>query len=181
MGTWAYASGLEVSGIDKLGAELLSADMAQTEACPQVEPTAPQDSGHEPLQSVPMPGAINTVADEYYGALSLDGRHMILTRRAEGCSRLWVGRIFPVVHERERRVVSTGPPSRATQTERGCPTWTGDGMTMISPRVQAHEMATDAAGGRGRASVRDERTRRKENGAWAKFGRPQQRGKANLP
>ena len=94
----AYASGLEVlQEFDKLGVELLSADMARTEAWVRAGlefSTAPQASDHEPMHSVPMPGAINTVADEYYGALSLDGRHMILTRAGRGLQQTVGGEDF---------------------------------------------------------------------------------------
>ena len=80
-----------------------------------------------------MPGAINTLADEYYGALSLDGKDMMLTRAGRGLLQAVGGEdFFPVVHERGRESGLHRSSSRGEHpTERGCPTWSGDGKTMI--------------------------------------------------
>ena len=133
----AYASGLEVlQQFDKLGAEPLSGDMARTEAWVRAGlefSMLPQDPGHEPLQSVPMPGAINTLADEYYGALSLDGRHMILTRAGRGLQQTVGGEDFFQSSMNEAGEWSPPVLLRGVNTRQneGAPTWTGDGMTMI--------------------------------------------------
>lgn len=133
----AYASGVEVlQEFDKLGVELLSADMARTEAWVRAGlefSTAPRASDHEPMQSVPMPGAINTVADEYYGALSLDGRHMILTRAGRGLQQTVGGEDFFQSSMNEAGEWSPPVLLRGVNTRQneGAPTWTGDGMTMI--------------------------------------------------
>ena len=116
--------------------EPLSADMARTEAWVRAGlefSTVPQDPGHEPLQSVPMPGAINTLADEYYGALSLDGRHMILTRAGRGLQQTVGGEDFFQSSMNEAGEWSPPVLLRGVNTRQneGAPTWTGDGMTMI--------------------------------------------------
>ena len=133
----AYASGLEVlQQFDKLDAEPLSGDMARTEAWVRAGlefSMVPQDPGHEPSQSVPMPGAINTLADEYYGALSLDGRHMILTRAGRGLQQTVGGEDFFQSSMNEAGEWSPPVLLRGVNTRQneGAPTWTGDGMTMI--------------------------------------------------
>ena len=133
----AYASGLEVlHEFDKLGADPLSGDMAKTEAWVRAGlefSAAPQASNPEPMQSVPMPGAINTLADEYYGALSLDGRHMILTRAGRGLQQAVGGEDFFQSSMNESGDWSPPVLLRGVNTRQneGAPTWTGDGMTMI--------------------------------------------------
>ena len=113
----------------------LDADMAQTEAWVRAgwNSPQPQGPGHEPLQSVPMPGAINTLADEYYGALSLDGRHMILTRAGRGLQQTVGGEDFFESSMNDAGEWSPPVLLRGVNTRQneGAPTWTGDGRTMI--------------------------------------------------
>ena len=94
----AYASGLEVlKEFDKLEVASMAADLAGTEAWVRAGlefSMSAQASGSESLQSVLMPGEINTLADEYYGAMSLDGRHMILTRTGRGLQQSVGGEDF---------------------------------------------------------------------------------------
>ena len=133
----AYASGLEVlQEFDKLKVEPLPEDMARTEAWVRAGlefSTAPQAPGREALHSVPMPGAINTQADEYYGALSLDGRNMILTRAGRGLQEAVGGEDFFQSSMNDAGEWSPPVLLRGVNTRQneGAPTWTGDGMTMI--------------------------------------------------
>ena len=133
----AYSSGLEVlQEFDKLEVASMAADLAETEAWVRAGlefSMSAQASGSESLQSVLMPGEINTLADEYYGALSLDGRHMILTRTGRGMQQSVGGEDF--FQSSMNDAGEWSPPTLLrgvnTRQNEGAPTWTGDGMTMI--------------------------------------------------
>lgn len=133
----AYQSGLEVlEEFDKLGMGSLTEGMARTEAWVRdgLEFSTTSTAAHgESLESIRMPGAINTRADEYYGALSLDGQHMILTRAGRGLEHAVGGEDFYQSSMNDAGEWSSATLLRGVNTRQneGAPTWTGDGMTMI--------------------------------------------------
>ena len=133
----AYALGLDVlREFDELGLRPLDAGMAQTESWVRAGlefSTAQRAVDGESSQSVPMPGAINTLADEYYGALSLDGKDMILTRAGRGLQQAVGGEDFYRSSMNDAGEWSPPVLLRGVNTRQneGAPTWTGDGRTMI--------------------------------------------------
>jgi outer membrane protein OmpA-like peptidoglycan-associated protein len=133
----AYESGLDLlKEFEELRLGPLDAGMAETKAWVRAGleySTAQWAVDGESLQSVPMPGAINTRADEYYGALSLDGKDMILTRAGRGLQQAAGGEDFYQSSMNDAGEWSPPILLRGVNTRQneGAPTWTGDGRTMI--------------------------------------------------